>query len=123
MILRLALASALLLSGTASARLGQHYTVNSTAYDPCSSGSIMANGRHVHTGAVALNFLPLGTKLRFDRRVGMHDERGRFVRRRFFRVEDRIGWGSQLDVFFPRCREANAWGRRTIGFRVVLKGR
>lgn len=118
----LAIVAALLIPAIASARhFGSHYIVSSTAYDLCSSGPIMANGRHVHTGAVANNFLPLGTLIRMDRRIGMHDEHGRYLRKRYFRVEDRIGWGSQLDIWHARCDESNAWGRRVVGFRVVLR--
>lgn len=103
-----ALVAASVVPATAVAR-GRHYSVQSTAYSPCSSGTIMANGQHTHWGAVANNFLPLGTRIRMDHRV-----RGR----RWFTVEDRIGHGSQLDIFMPSCAAAIQWGRRQIGFTV-----
>lgn len=122
---RLVLAVAILLVATAPASaartLGEHYTVSSTAYDLCSSGATMADGHRVHTGAVANNFLPLETLIRTDSPIGMHDEHGRWVRKRYFRVEDRIGWGSQLDIWHARCSESVTWGRRVIGFRVVVR--
>lgn len=107
----------------ARARLGARYVAQSTAYAPCSSGSIMANGQRVHWGAVANNVLPLGTKIRMERPVRTRRPDGRVVNRRFFRVKDRIGWGSQLDIWMPFCQDAIQWGRRTVAFRVVLPRR
>lgn len=93
-----------------SAAQARRYVVQSTAYCPGSSGTVMANGRHVHFGAVANNMLPLGTRIRMARPV---------FGRRVFVVEDRIGWGSQLDIWMPSCRQALQWGRRTVAFRVI----
>jgi len=90
--------------------LGQHYTVDSTGYDACSSGSIMATGVHTYFGAVANNFLPLYTWIKMDRSIN-----GKTI----FRVMDRIGSGSQLDVWFPGCTQAISWGRREVGFTVI----
>lgn len=92
---------------SSSERLGKRYSVTSTAY--CLSGR-MANGRYVHHGAVANNFLPLGTRIRTSRRV---------FGRRYFRVEDRIGYGTALDFWTGSCGQARAWGRRRVSFRVV----
>jgi len=79
--------------------------VQSTAY--CSSGT-MANGRFTHVGAVAMNMLPLGKRVSVNRSpTGL----------RFHRVEDRIGWGSQLDFYVPSCSRARAWGRRYVTVR------
>jgi 3D (Asp-Asp-Asp) domain-containing protein len=76
--------------------------VSSTAY--CVRGR-MANGRYVHTGAVAMNSVPLGTRVRVSRSpTGL----------RWHRVEDRIGYGSQFDFWVPSCAQARAWGRRTV---------
>jgi hypothetical protein len=33
--------------------------------------------------------------------------------RRYFRVEDRIGWGSQIDFYDPSCSAAEWFGRRS----------
>jgi 3D (Asp-Asp-Asp) domain-containing protein len=77
--------------------------VTSTAY--CLHGR-MANGRFVHVGAVAVNFLRLGSRIRASRSP--------YGRHRRFRVEDRIGYGTQLDFWVPSCAAARAWGRRTV---------
>jgi 3D (Asp-Asp-Asp) domain-containing protein len=90
---------------------GRTMLVESTAYSPCSSGSIMANGRRTHIGAVAMNLLPLGTRIRVNRSP--------FPGRRSFTVSDRIGHGSQLDFWTPSCAGARAWGRRLVRVRVV----
>lgn len=117
----LAVAVGLTLYADAHARVGRQYAVGSTAYDLCSSGPIMADGRHVHTGAVAINFLPLGTRIRLDQPIRMHNTHGVLERRRAFVVEDRIGWGTQADFWFARCAEANAYGRQRRTFRVVTR--
>jgi len=121
--LRALLVTLALLAATAPAcahRLGRHLTVSSTAYSPCSSGSMMANGRHVRWGAVANNMLPLGTRIRLDRPISAHRPDGRLVHRRWFTVADRIGWGTELDVWMPSCADAVAYGSRTVGFRVAV---
>ena len=82
-------------------------SLNSTAY--CETG-LMANGHHTHRGAVAANRWPLGTVLRVsDSPYGPG----------LFTVEDRYGWGTQLDFSMPGdCAGARAWGRRIV--RVVV---
>jgi 3D (Asp-Asp-Asp) domain-containing protein len=97
------------------------YSVESTAYSYCSAGTTMANGRHVHWGATANNFLPLGTKIRLDRAITAHRPDGRLVHRHYFKVEDRIGAWSQLDIWMPQCGDAFTWGRRTVSFKVVTR--
>ena len=82
----------------------------STAYSPCSSGSVMADGSHVRWGSVAQNGLRLGTRIRLTRPV--HG-------RRVFTVRDRIGHGTQLDIFMPSCRAAVLYGRRRVVYRVL----
>jgi 3D (Asp-Asp-Asp) domain-containing protein len=84
-------------------------TAHSTAY--CLLGT-MANGRGVHAGAVAMNRHPLGTRISVRR-----NPYGAALRR--FRVEDRIGHGSELDFWVPSCDRARAWGRRTVTYRVL----
>lgn len=73
----------------------------------------MADGHQTHVGAVAGNLWPLGTVLRVE--GGKHD--GSLVT-----VEDRIGWGSQLDFFAPSCSEAWSYGREEIEVELVRKG-
>lgn len=77
-------------------------TLNSTAY--CLSGT-MANGRRVHSGAVAMNLLSLGSHVTVSSSP---------LGTRHFTVEDRIGWGSQIDFWVPSCALALAWGRRQV---------
>ena len=89
-------------------RLGTHYTVDSTSY--CQSGTT-ASGKQTYWGEVANNFLPLGTLIKLDQPVNGKS---------YFRVEDHIGYGSQLDIFQWSCTAALDYGRREIGFRVVL---
>ena len=87
------------------------FSASSTSYCPGSSGSTMADGKHVHVGAVASNRHPLGTRLRL---IGT-----RFMGRRTFVVEDRIGGGSDLDFWAPDCSISRGWGRRRVRYRVV----
>lgn len=79
----------------------------------CDHGT-MASGQYTHWGAVASNRHPLGTKIKLSRRVDG---------RRYFRVLDRIGWGSELDIWFPSCDRAVRFGRRTVRYRVVPRRR
>jgi hypothetical protein len=68
--------------------------LTSTAY--CLRGR-MANGQFVHAGAVAMNGVRLGTRIRVSR-----SPTGRLR----FTVKDRIGWGTQLDFWVPSCAQA-----------------
>lgn len=62
----------------------------------------MANGRQVHSGAVAMNHIPLGTRF-YSPTLDRH-----------FVVEDRIGHGTEFDIWFPSCDLAVDYGRRNI---------
>jgi hypothetical protein len=84
-----------------------HYSVDSTCYH---QGSITASGGGVYVGEVANNFLPLGTHIELDHPV---------FGRRFFNVEDRIGWGSELDIYGPSEWACEQYGRQQIGFWTV----
>jgi 3D (Asp-Asp-Asp) domain-containing protein len=84
--------------------------VVSTAY--CLSG-VMADGSTVRAGSVAHNGLPLGTHVTIS---------PPFAGRRRFTVRDRIGWGTQLDLWTGSCAFANQWGRRTVRLRVGWGG-
>jgi hypothetical protein len=64
----------------------------------------------VYVGEVANNFLPLGTSIMLDHPV--------FGLRRFV-ILDHIGWGSELDFYGPSESSCVAFGRETVGFRVV----
>lgn len=81
-----------------AAPAGPVRTVSSTAY--CDSGT-MANGNQTHPGAAAMNGIRFGTKFR-DVHTG-----------EVFTVEDRIGHGSQFDIWMSSCAAAIRHGRRT----------
>lgn len=83
-----------------------HY-VSSTCY---AQAGITASGAHTFVGEVAMNAVPLGTHIELSRRV--------FGRRRFV-VLDRIGSGSELDVFNPSERACIDYGRQRIGYVVT----
>jgi 3D (Asp-Asp-Asp) domain-containing protein len=74
-----------------------------TAY--CLTGR-MADGQRVHPGAAAGNRWPFGTRLSVP---------GWGV----VTVEDRIGHGSDLDLWTPSCAAARSWGRRRLVVEVV----
>lgn len=66
--------------------------------------------QRAHRGAVAANRWPLGTRLR----VAPSPVGG------IVTVEDRIGYGSELDFAMPGdCAAARAWGRRAVTVEVV----
>lgn len=70
----------------------------------------MASGRNVYSGAAASNRHPIGTRLRLTD----GPRAGETVT-----VEDRIGHGSDLDLWTPSCSEARNYGRRRVGYEVV----
>lgn len=87
---------------------GPSLRVESTAY--CLTG-YMANGQRAHTGAVAMNGVPLGTKFV----ITSGPMRGERVT-----VKDRIGHGSEFDVAMPnRCSSARRYGRRMVNIRRI----
>lgn len=89
------------------AQLGTHYTVSSTCY---AQGSVTASGGPVYLGEVANNFLALGSRIMLDRPI---------FGRREYRVEDRIGSGSELDFYNPSEATCDNYGREEIGFHVI----
>jgi len=82
----------------------------STAYSPCSAGTIMADGTRVRSGSVAMNTLPLGTRIYVPK--GGPDGLKRYT------VRDRIGAYSQLDFWVADCGLAIQWGRRYVEYFV-----
>lgn len=74
---------------------------------------IMASGKHVYDGAVAANFLPLGTK------VKMPDLYGDKV----FTVEDRMHprFSDRMDIWMATRSEASRFGLRRARIEVVMK--
>lgn len=88
---------------------------SATAYSPCSSGTRMADGTATRFGSVAVNGLPLHTRIRLT-----HPIEGR----RTFVVRDRGGMRGRMDVdvWLASCRAAVVFGRRRVAYR-VLHGR
>jgi len=62
----------------------------------------MASGKHVYSGAVAANFLPLGTKIKFPDLYG----------EKVFIVEDRMNkrFQDRIDIWFESKTEAKSFG-------------
>lgn len=83
------------------------HTVTSTSY--CLTGTT-ASGATVRPGIAASNMHPLGTRIRLTRPA---------MGRRNWVIKDRIGHGSQLDLWASSCGVATAWGRRTVTYRVI----
>jgi 3D (Asp-Asp-Asp) domain-containing protein len=83
--------------------------VSSTCY--AQSGTT-ASGEQTRPGIVAVlpGFLPLGARIKLDRPA---------FGRRLYRVEDHIGYGSELDIYNESEAACIDYGRREIGFRVV----
>ena len=76
-----------------------------TAYavgDGHTPGSIMASGKIVYVGAVAMNGVPLGTKVVID------DVE--------YTVEDRMMYDGYVDIFMDSVEAADNWGvqRKTV---------
>ena len=76
--------------------------VTSTAY---ALRGTMANGERVHEGAVAMNCIPFGTRYRVldGPRAGA-----------LLTVKDRIGHGSDFDIWMPTRSVALTYGRQLI---------
>lgn len=83
-----------------------------TAYTPCSSGTITADGTRTRPRVAAANHLPLGTRIRL---VGRPFLRG--MRR--FTVHDRGGMPSgHLDLWTGSCSAGVWWGRRSVRYKI-----
>lgn len=84
---------------------------SSTPDQTDSSPFIMASGRHVYDGAIAANFLPLGTKVRFPERYG----------NKIFTVEDRMNkrYSYKMDIWMETRGEAINFGVRKLKYEIV----
>lgn len=73
---------------------------------------IMASGKHVYDGAVAANFLPLGTKVRFPDLYGD----------KVFTVEDRMNkrYHYKMDIWMETRLEALKFGVKNLRYEVVV---
>jgi 3D (Asp-Asp-Asp) domain-containing protein len=76
--------------------------VTSTGY--CLTG-ITASGDRVGPGMAAMNGVPLGTRWQ----ISGGPRNGQTLT-----VTDRIGHGTEFDIWFPTCDAARQYGRRTI---------
>jgi len=91
-------------------------TVKATAYSSTpdqtdDSPFTMANGKRVHDGAVAANFLPFGTKVRFPELYGDKE----------FVVEDRMHrrFSDRVDIWMETRSEAIRFGIQDITMEVL----
>lgn len=71
----------------------------------------MADGTKTRWGSAASNHHKFGTRIRL---IGAS-----FRGRREFVIRDRIGHGSDLDLWAPTCAASRQWGRRSVRYRVV----
>jgi 3D (Asp-Asp-Asp) domain-containing protein len=72
---------------------------------------IMANGGHVHDGAVATNILPFGTRVKIPAYYGD----------KIFIVEDRMNrrYQNHMDIWMEHKSEALSFGRRSTVVEVI----
>ena len=70
----------------------------------------MADGEQTYIGAAAGNLWRFGTRIKIlsGRLAGT-----------IVTISDRIGWGSQLDIFNPSCAWAIQYGRERIEVQIV----
>jgi hypothetical protein len=86
------------------------HTDESTCY---AQGTTTASGGGVYICEVANNEYPLGTRIEVSRPVfGL----------RVFVIDDRIGYGSQLDFYNPSEAVCDEYGREVVSFRVLSYG-
>lgn len=76
---------------------------------------IMASGNHVYDGAIAANFLPLGTKVKFPETYGD----------KIFTVEDRMNkrYSYQMDIWMETRQEAKNFGVRKLKYEIIKDAR
>jgi len=84
---------------------------SSTVGQTDSTPFIMASGNHVYDGAVAANFLPLGTKIRFPNLYG----------EKIFIVEDRMNerFQDRIDIWFETRTDAKNFGMKRTNVQIV----
>jgi len=96
-----------------SYRANKSFYVTVTGYsstpDQCSGNPfITASGIRVHSGTLACNFLPFGTKVRFPE-----------YSKRIFIVEDRMGYSRRADIWFSSRSEALKFGKRRLRMEIL----
>lgn len=108
-IAALAVATAVAITPSASAK-PKVFSSSATSY--CLTGT-MANGKQVHSRAIASNKLKLGTKIRL---VGGNG----FYGRRLFVVSDTgpaLADG-HFDIWSSSCDTSRRWGHRPIKYKI-----
>lgn len=95
-------------------------TVPVTAYSSTpdqtdDSPFIMASGKHVYDGAIAANFLPLGTKVKFPEMYGD----------KIFTVEDRMNkrYSYKMDIWMETRSSAQKFGLRKLKYEVIKESK
>lgn len=86
--------------------LASLWGAHSTSY--CLHGR-MSDGTYTRAGSAASNRHPLGTRIYLKQS---------FYGRHKFVVRDRIGWGSELDLWAPTCSTSYAWGARYVSYQL-----
>lgn len=84
------------------------FRANATSY--CLRGT-MADGTYTRARSAASNRHPLGTRIRLTGRPGPGGLR-------LYVIRDRIGHGSELDLWAPTCGASLRFGRRTLTYRI-----
>jgi 3D (Asp-Asp-Asp) domain-containing protein len=94
---------------------GRVMTVAATAYSSTvaqcdSSPFITASGTRVHSGTIAANFLPFGTRIKIPDHFGD----------KVFVVEDRMSkrYWHKIDIWMPTYQQAISFGKRNV--RIVI---
>lgn len=84
---------------------------SSTPDQTDSSPFIMASGKHVHDGAVAANFLPMGTKIMLPETHG----------KKIFVVEDKMHrrFSDRIDIWMETREEAMQFGKKKILVKIL----
>ena len=80
-------------------------TTSYTVGDGLTPSNIMANGEVAHVGAVACNFLPMGTQIRINGNI--------------YTVKDRCGADDCIDIYMDSYEECINWGRRTVEVEIL----
>jgi len=70
----------------------------------------MADGAALHEGAAAMNDRPFGSQVQILTGT---------LAGAVLTVEDRYGWGTQLDVFMWDCWAARQYGRQVVEIAAV----
>lgn len=84
-------------------------TVQTTSY--CLHGR-MADGSYTRPRSAASNQLRLGTKIRLVGKITGPEGMRKYV------IRDRIGYGTELDLWVDSCHTASTFGRRTVHFKM-----